>query len=407
MKKIAKKIYKFRFIICILISLIIGLVFENKASVLRPVGNLFVNMIFVIIVPIVFLSVTTSIAKINNKSKLKNIFINSVIVFATTLFITGILTVLFSVLVHPYSNLKIATEPSTLEKINLADKIVSMLSVNDFKELFSKANVLPLIVFSILIGISISTLKNNEKIIESLNNLQRIIRQYLNIIMNFAPIGITCYLSALIGEYGSMLVSSYLIIFLIYIGLGLFNIFVFHSIYLFIAGGLKLLKVYYKNLLKLIVTAVSTQSSVITMPTNIEVMEEMNLDKDVINICTPIATLINMQGNVIENTLKIFLISSLFSISLGGIGNYILFILIAAFAGMITAGIPGGGVVSNTLLVSILGFPAEALPILITIEWLLDAPATAFNILSDTSTLPLVDKLLKRKSKNVSKRKKI
>ena len=72
-------------------------------------------------------------------------------------------------------------------------------------------------------------------------------------------------------------------------------------------------------------------------------------------------------------------------------------IIVSMFAGMITAGVPGGGVISNTIIVSILGFPIEALPILIAIEWILDAPATVFNVLSDTSTLPLVDKVVKRR----------
>ena len=114
-----------------------------------------------------------------------------------------------------------------------------------------------------------------------------------------------------------------------------------------------------------------------------------------------------MQGNVIQNILKIFLLYGLFDLKMGGIDNYILFIFVSIFAGMITAGIPGGGVISNTILVSILNFPPSALPILITIEWLLDAPATAFNILSDTSTIPLIDKFINIKGeKNVNKRKK-
>ena len=168
-----------------------------------------------------------------------------------------------------------------------------------------------------------------------------------------------------------------------------------------------MLKVYYRNLLKLMVTAVSTQSSVITMPTNITVLKEMELDDDLIDITTPVATLTNMQGNVIENILKVFLVCAIFSIPIGGVGHFILYILVAIFAGAITAGIPGGGVISNTILVSMLGFPVEVLPILITIEWLLDAPATAFNILSDTSTMPIIDKLLKKGKKNASKRRKI
>ena len=113
-----------------------------------------------------------------------------------------------------------------------------------------------------------------------------------------------------------------------------------------------------------------------------------------------------MQGNVIQNVMKLFLMASLFSLPLKGI-NYITYILLAILAGSITAGIPGGGVISNTLLVSVLGVSPNALPILITIEWLLDAPTTVFNVLSDTATIPLIDKVMQEKgSKNVNKRKK-
>jgi len=123
----------------------------------------------------------------------------------------------------------------------------------------------------------------------------------------------------------------------------------------------------------------------------------MGVSDDVVDITTPIATLINMQGNVIQNLLKIFMMCGLFNLPIGGVGDVIFYIILSMFAGMITAGVPGGGVVSNTIIVSILGFPIEALPILIAIEWILDAPATVFNVLSDTATLPLVDKIVRRR----------
>ena len=132
------------------------------------------------------------------------------------------------------------------------------------------------------------------------------------------------------------------------------------------------------------------------MPTNMNALEKMNVDKKVIGLCTPILTLVNMQGNVIQNIMKIFLLVNLFSLPVTGI-DYVFYIIIAIFAGSITAGIPGGGVISNTLLVSILSVSPLALPILITIEWLLDALATVFNVLSDTSTIPLIDKFTNKK----------
>ena len=405
--KVLEILKKFKFLICIIVGVAIGLIFKEKATSLRPIGTLFVNFIFVIIVPLVFLSVTLSIAKINNQKKLRKIFLYSLIVFLVTLVITGLLTIGFSLLFNPYENVSIATEPQAVEKVDLFTRLINMVSVNDFSGLFTKSNALPLVVISVLIALAISKLSNNKELIKRLEDWKEVVKNYLGIIMKFAPIGITCYLGALIGEYGSTFISSYVKIFLIYIGLGLFNIFVFHTIYLWFAGGKRLIKVYYKNLLRLMVTAVSTQSSVITMPTNIEVLEEMNLDKDLIDITTPVATLTNMQGNIIENLLKVFLVCTIFQIPMGGVGKFALYIMVAIFAGAITAGIPGGGVISNTILVSMLGFPVEVLPILITIEWLLDAPATAFNILSDTSTMPIIDKFLKRGKRNDSKRKKV
>jgi len=401
-----EKLKKFKFIICIIVGTLIGLVFKEKATILKPLGTLFVNMIFVCVVPLVFLSVTSSISKIDNNKSLKNILSKFLIVIFSTLVITGIFTIISATIVNPYGNNNIKLETAEVEKIDFAEKLVDMMTVSDFSELFSKSNVLPLIIFSIIIGISINLLKDKKKISNILNTGYDIINKYLKIIMYYAPIGITAYLASLIGEYGKMFVSEYLKIIIMYLVLGILNIIIFHTLYLFIAGGKNLVKKYYKNIIQLIATAVSTQSSVVTMPTNINVLKEMEVSEEVVGICTPIATLINMQGNVIQNILKIFLLYSLFSLNINGIGDYLFFIIISMFAGMITAGIPGGGVVSNTILVSSLQLPGSALPILVTIEWLLDAPATAFNILSDTSTIPLVDKFVKRR-KNDNKRKKV
>jgi len=392
-----KKLFqKFKFLFCIIIGIIIGLIFKEKAVILKPFGTLFVNMIFVIVVPLVFLSVTSSISKIEDNIKLKNILLKSFGVFFVTLFITGIFTVICSMIYSPYGSIEIILESIELEEINLADKIVSMLSVNNFYELFNKSNVLPLIIFSIIIGICIGSLKERKKVNNVLDIGYEIIQKYLKIVMYYAPIGITAYLASLIGEYGSIFLKEYARIIVMYLVVGILNIIIFHTLYLYIAGGKKLVLNYYKNIFNLIVTAVSTQSSVVTMPTNIKTLKNMGVSDVVVGICTPIATLINMQGNVIQNILKIFLLYGLFALPMGSIGNYIFFIMISIFAGMLTAGIPGGGVISNTILISILQLPASALPILISIEWMLDAPATAFNILSDTSTIPLVDSFINK-----------
>ena len=395
--KVLKVLDKFKFLICIVLGITIGLIFKEDAQVLKPFGTLFVNLILVSIVPLIFFSITGNIAKLEKNKKLFKILFVSMLVMIVTLLITGVLTTIASFIYSPYGGEVMDFETSTIEDINILDKIVSMLSVGDFTQVLSRSNVLPLIIFSLLIGISITMLDKKDKVKDALITCQNVFNNYLKIVMYYAPIGITAYLATLIGQLGTMFVENYARIIIMYLILAVINILVFHTIYLFIAGGFKMVKNYYKNILPVIVTAFSTQSSVATMPTNIQAMKKMGVSEDVVEISTPIMTLINMQGNIIQNLLKIFMMCGLFNLPIGGVGDIVFYIILSMFAGMITAGVPGGGVVSNTIIVSILGFPIEALPILIAIEWILDAPATVFNVLSDTATLPLVDKIVKRR----------
>ncbi len=391
-------IKKYKFLISVLVGVLIGIIFKEKAIILKPFGTIFVNLIFSVIVPLVFIIILKNIVTNDNSKKFKKLAIIAFIVAFATLFITGIMTELSLNIYSPFQKITVSEADTSLEKINLFESIVNMFTVNDFGELFSKSNILSLILVTVIIGISINSLENATKlkIKNILDVVYKIIQKYLNIIMLYAPIGISAYLASLIGEYGKIFISQYLGFIIMYLVLGILNIIIFHTLYLFLAGGLKLVKSYYKNIFKIIITALSTQSSVVTMPTNIKALENMGIDKDVVGICTPIFTLVNMQGNVIQNTMKIFLLINLFNIHFSSY-SFIVFILIAILAGSITAGIPGGGVISNTILVSALNVPSYALPILITIEWMLDAFATVFNVLSDTSTIPLVSKLYNRK----------
>lgn len=309
---------RYKMFISLILGVLIGLVFKEKALVLKPIGTIFVNMIFVVVVPLVFLSITKSISAVNDLKKIKKILIKSLLVFSITLSITGVFTVLSATIVNPYDNSDILIEEVEEEKINITDELVKMLSVEDFSELFSKSNILAIIIFSIIIGICVNRMKERKQINYILNLGYKIIIQYLNLIMYIAPFGIVSYLASLIGQYGSTFIIEYARILIIYIILGILNILIFHTLYLYIVGKKELVITYYKNIFDVVITAFSTQSSVITMPVNMKLMKKMNVSDNIINICTPYATIINMQGNVIQNILKIFLLFSLFHVSMGG-----------------------------------------------------------------------------------------
>ncbi len=396
--KLFKVIVKLKLIFCVIVAILLGIIFKEKAVMFKPIGTIFINLILVVVVPLIFFSITSSVSKMKNSKKIRRILLVAFTVFILSLFITGIFTVCCIKLYSPYDGISLVMDDAVVEEVDIVSKVVSMVSVGDFYQLLTKSNILSLVIFSVILGISIIKMSDNEKVITFFDNGNKVVNKYLELIIKILPIGIIAYLAALIGEYGGMFASQYLKFIVMYLILGVLNILIFHTIYLFLAGGKKTVLKYYKNLINLIVTAVSTQSSVVTMPSNRKVIDELSVSKEVNDVVLPIATLINMQGNVIQNVMKIFLLSGLFSMHIDNFYGYFLAIVIAIFVGMITAGIPGGGVISNTVMVSMLQLPPTALPILITIEWLLDAPATAFNILSDTSVIPLIDKIVRRKN---------
>ena len=157
-------------LVAIIVGAIVGILFQEKATKLQPLGDIFLNLLFVIIVPLIFLTITTSIAKMENPKRLGKIMITIIIVFVVTSLIAvllGFASTYFVKLVNPEDGEKIRasleekTEESAEEDVSIADRIVQLLTVNDFSKLLSKDNVIALLVFSIICGIAIRM--SNEK----------------------------------------------------------------------------------------------------------------------------------------------------------------------------------------------------------------------------------------------------
>ena len=154
------------FLVAIIVGGIIGFIFKEKATILQPFGDIFLNALFVIIVPLIFLTITTSIAKMENPKRLGKIMITIIAVFAVTSLIAvllGFASTYFVKLVSPEDGEKIKSSLDTSaeevtedeDDVSIADRTVQLLTVSDFNKLLSKDNVIALLVFSIVCGIAI------------------------------------------------------------------------------------------------------------------------------------------------------------------------------------------------------------------------------------------------------------
>jgi len=401
MKKFIKN-YKSNLIIIlsIVIGAIIGLIFKEDTKILSPLGDLFLNMLLIIVVPLIFLTITTSIYKMKSPKRLSKILISTLIVFVITSIIAvliGFVTTKSINLVNSSDGKEIIStleEDATMEEeeLNILERTVSAISVNDFNKLLSRDNMLALIVISLLVGISMNMAKEKaEPLFKLLDSACEVTFKFIKLIMYYAPIGLGCYFAVLVGTLGSSIAIGYLKTFIVYLILSLIVYFVLYTIYAYIAGGKKAVKVFWKNIIPSSITAISTCSSAASMPVNIECTKKMGVSDDVAETSISLGTTFHKDGSVIGSVFKIMFLVYLFNSDISTLS----ILGTALLATLLVTAVPiGGGTISEMLIISTLGFPVAALPILTIIATIIDAPATLLNVVGDSPAAMLINKMV-------------
>ncbi len=398
-------------LLSIVIGAIVGFIFKEKATVLSPLGDIFLNLLLVVITPLIFLTITTSISKMKSPKRLGKIVGATFLIFIITSIIAvliGFASTYFIKLVKPEDGEKIkqslqeTTDEETQEnkEIGILKRTASLLTVNDFTKLLSKDNIIALLVFSIIFGLAINITGEKAKpVVDFLESANEIINNVVKLIMYYAPIGLGCYFAALVGSFGEMIVVGYLKTFVIYTIVSILYYLIIYSIYAFVAGGKKGIRLYWKNVLPATATALGTCSSAASIPVNIECSKKIGVPEDVAETAIPLGTSFHKDGSIIGSVFKIMFLVCLFGMNVST-GTGILGILtIALVSTLLVTAVPiGGGTISEMLIITMLGCPASALPILTIIATIIDAPATMLNVVGDTASSMMISKIVDGKN---------
>ncbi|HCQ54859.1 MAG TPA: sodium:proton antiporter [Clostridiales bacterium] len=398
-------------LVSIIIGAIVGFIFKEKATVLSPLGDIFLNLLLVVITPLIFLTITTSISKMKSPKRLGKIVGATFLVFIITSIIAvliGFASTYFIKLVKPEDGEKIkqslqeTTDEETQEneEIGILKRTASLLTVNDFTKLLSKDNIIALLVFSIIFGLAINITGEKAKpVVDFLESANEIINNVVKLIMYYAPIGLGCYFAALVGSFGEMIVVGYLKTFVIYTIVSILYYLIIYSIYAFVAGGKKGINLYWKNVLPATATALGTCSSAASIPVNIECSKKIGVPEDVAETAIPLGTSFHKDGSIIGSVFKIMFLVCLFGMNVST-GTGILGILaIALVSTLLVTAVPiGGGTISEMLIITMLGCPTVALPILTIIATIIDAPATMLNVVGDTASSMMISKIVDGKN---------
>lgn len=404
MKKIFRN-YKSMLILFggIILGGIVGLVLKEDAKMLKPFGDIFLNMLLVVVVPLIFLTITSSIYKMRQPKRIGKILITTFLIFMVTSLVAVLVGIVstYSFRIVNSSDSEIIKEELLIDdedinslEVNFLQRTVEAITVDDFSKLLTRDNMIALIVISILVGISMSMSGDKAILMANLiDSLLDVVIKFIKIIMYYAPIGLGCYFASLVGTFGGSIAVGYFKTFIIYLLVVILYYFVVYAIYAYISGGIKGVKSFFKNVIPSLITSLATCSSAASIPVNIECTKKIGVSSDIANAAVSLGASFHKDGSVIGSVFKIMFLVYLFNdfkeVTVGSV------MFISLVATLLVTAVPiGGGTISEMLIITMLGYPAAVLPILTIIATIIDPPATVLNVVGDSAAAMLISRIV-------------
>ena len=383
-------------IVSIIFGAILGLIYQKDAVAFKPLGDVFLNLLFTVIVPLVFFSISSTVASMTNLKRLGKILSVMILIFVITGLIASAVMIAGVIFYPPASGVNIPL-PATadIQQIKATDQIVRAFTVPDFPNILSKNNMLALIIFSILVGLATSAVgKKGKAFAEFLTSANEVMMKLISFIMYYAPIGLCAYFAYLVGVFGPQLLGSYARAMTVYYPISILYFFIAFTFYAYLAGRSSGVRKFWSNIIPASVTALATGSSMATIPSNLQAADKIGVPKDISEVVIPIGATMHMEGSCLAAVLKIAFLFGIFQMPFTGIETILTALGIALLTGVVVSGIPGGGTIGELLILSLYGFPPEAFPLITMIGTLVDAPATMLNATGDNVSSMMIARVL-------------
>ena len=373
----------FTMILGIVLGIIVGFTWPG-AGALEPLGTLFINMMFCVVVPMVFFSISSSIANMRSAKRAGKLMGTTVVTFMCTTIIASVIMYVIVRFVPIYTGAPVF-EVSTGTKMKAGELIVGFFTKPDFPDLWSRRSILQLIIAGIFFGFGVQMCGGPEtKVAALLEEITQVLMKVIKLISFYAPIGFFGFFAALVSAHGADFVSSYARAIILYYVVSFLYMFVFFPLYARFGGGKGAVKVMFQHIFRPAAVAFGTCSSVATIPTNMEVSEDTGISKDVTDIVLPMGATMNMDGSGMSAIIKVAFLFGMFGKDFATT-DALLAIVIATVSSVAMSGIPGGGGTGELVLCSLF-FPEQlgvAFPIAQAIGDLVDPPATMVNAAGD------------------------
>ncbi|WMJ79221.1 dicarboxylate/amino acid:cation symporter [Clostridium sp. MB40-C1] len=398
----------FWIIISMLLGIIIGAFMGKKASIFAPIGDIFMQLIKMVVVPLVAASIITGAASIGNSKSAGKMGIITFTYYLATTAVAVSLGLLLGELFKPGLGIDKTTISSmfSLEYANkgslpgLWETIKGIIPVNPFGALAEGNNILSILFFSLFFGFGISSLKGENKkiVVGFFAGVTDALVFVITKVMYIAPIGVFALMADATGNFGYKVLALLIKLLIVYIIALLIHAYGVYGSLIKLLGKSSPVK-FFKKIYKAQLFAFSTASSIGTLPINKEICEEeLGVSNEITSFVLPLGATINMDGNAIYYALAACFFAQLFGIDLG-VHQYIAIIFTATIGSIGQAGVPGPSLLIVAVLIAA-GIPVEGLPLLFGVDRIFDMLRTAVNITGDASCAVIIDGLLKNDSSN-------
>jgi Na+/H+-dicarboxylate symporter len=389
--------------IALVLAIIVGIAFTGAPSIattyIKPFGTIFLNLIKWIVGPLVFFSIMAGVVSMRDIRKVGAIGGRTIVYYMCTTAFAVAIGLLFANLtkgIFPVlSTSDLAYEPSATS-VNFMDTLVGIFPSNFLKP-FVDANMLQIIVASLIVGFALILISDNSDTTEfsAVNVANDICMKAMEMIIKLSPIGVFCLLCPVVAENGPAVLGSLAKVLLVAYICYVVHAVVVYSASVRLLGGLSPIE-FFKGMMPAIMLAFSSASSVGTLPMNMECAEKLGADKEVSSFVLPLGATINMDGTAIYQGVCSVFIASCFGIDLT-FSQMLTIVLTATLASIGTAGVPGAGMVMLAMVLQSVGLPVEGIALVACVDRIFDMGRTAVNITGDASCAIIVTNSLKKK----------
>ena len=387
--------YKSTIILLLGVSLggVIGGLIPASAAYLKPIGDIFMNILFVLIVPMVLFSVASSICNLSEQRLLGKTLLSVIGVMLVMLLLGGLLTFAGMRIYSPVSEELLGSVSSVRqEQQSVSQLFVDAVSVPDFGMLFSTSHILPLMVIALLLGYAASKL-SNKGVSHFLEQGAAVVMQMMDGLMFFAPIGLGCYFAGVMADGSGAMLAGYGRFMLLYVVLSLIvYLLILPLMSLFSVGG-KGMKQYIKAILPPSLMAISTLSSSATMPVNIRSSQHLGVQPAMAESIVPLGTQLFKMGSFIGCVMKTAFVMLLMGQNLFTIESFVVLMGISILSSVVVGAVPVGAGSGELLICSILGADPSVVGVLIVLSTIIDMPATLLNATGNTILPAAIERL--------------